>query len=58
MNIKMRHTRHKLPVILEVDEAKDLLDIPNKRYPTGVRNKAMLSVMLNMGLRVSEVYLI
>jgi len=51
----MRSARNKLPVILEVDEARKLLDVPNKRYPTGVRNKAMLSVMLNMGLRVSEV---
>ena len=55
MNIKMRSVRNKLPVVLEVEEAKDLLDAPNRRYPTGVRNKAMLSVMLNMGLRVSEV---
>ncbi len=55
MNIKMRSVRNKLPVILEVEEAKKLLDVPNNRYPTGVRNKAMLSVMLNMGLRVSEV---
>ncbi len=51
----MRSVRHKLPAILEVEEASILLDAPSKRYPTGVRNKAMLSVMLNMGLRVSEV---
>ena len=55
MNIKMRRNRNKLPVVLEVEEARKLLDVPNKRYPTGVRNKGMLSVMLNMGLRVSEV---
>lgn len=55
MNIKMRSYRSKLPVVLEVEEASILLDAPSKRYPTGVRNKAMLSVMLNMGLRVSEV---
>jgi len=55
MNIKMRSSRNKLPVVLEIEEAQRLLEIPNKRYPTGVRNKAMLSVMLNMGLRVSEV---
>ncbi len=53
--MKIRSNRSKLPVVLEIEEAKILLDIPNKRYPTGVRNKAMLSVMLNMGLRVSEV---
>ena len=51
----MRGKRNKLPVVLEMEEAKKILDVPNRRYPTGVRNKAMLSVMLNMGLRVSEV---
>jgi len=51
----MRSVRNKLPVVLEVEEAKKLLEVPQKRYPTGVRNKAMLAVMLNMGLRVSEV---
>lgn len=51
----MRGNRNKLPVVLEIDEARKLLDIPNKRYPTGVRNKAMISVMLNMEFRVSEV---
>ena len=51
----MRGRRNKLPIILEVKEAKKILAIPSKRYPTGVRNKAMLSIMLNMGLRVSEV---
>ena len=47
--------RKKLPVILEPEEAHKLLSIPNKRYPTGLRNKAALNLMLNMGLRVSEV---
>ena len=47
--------RKKLPVVLEPEEAHKLLSIPNKRYPTGLRNKAVLSLMLNMGLRVSEV---
>lgn len=55
MNNRIRSRRGRLPVILEIEEAKKLLDIPKKRYPTGVRNKAMISVMLNMGLRVSEV---
>src|SRR5674536_325360 len=48
-------TRKKLPVILEPEEAQNLLKQPNKRYPTGLRNKAMLSLMLHCGLRVSEV---
>ena len=47
--------RKKLPVILEPEEAQNLLKQPNKRYPTGLRNKAMLSLMLHCGLRVSEV---
>ena len=48
-------TRKKLPVTLETEEAQNLLKQPSKRYPTGLRNKAMMSVMLNCGLRVSEV---
>lgn len=52
----MRFTRRKkLPTVLEVEEAKRLIKIPNKRYPTGVRNLAIMKVMLNMGLRVSEI---
>ena len=47
--------RNRLPAVLEPKEAKNLLEIPNKRYPTGLRNIAILSTMLNMGLRVSEV---
>jgi integrase len=45
----------KLPIILEPEEASALIRVPNKRYDTGLRNKAMLSVMLNMGLRLNEV---
>lgn len=48
-------TRNKLPVILEPEEAQNLLRQPNKRYPTGLRNKAMMSLMLHCGLRLSEV---
>ena len=48
-------TRNKLPIILEPEEAQNLLRQPNKRYPTGLRNKAMMSLMLHCGLRLSEV---
>ena len=48
-------TRKKLPIILEPEEARNLLRQPNKRYPTGLRNKAMMSLMLHCGLRLSEV---
>jgi len=48
-------TRKKLPDILTDEEAKRLIEIPNKRYYTGLRNKAMITLMINTGLRVSEV---
>ncbi len=49
----MRKT--KLPIILEPEEAQNLLKQPNKRYPTGLRNKTIMSLMLHCGLRLSEV---
>ena len=48
-------TRKKLPTILEPEEAQKLLKQPNKRYPTGLRNKTIMSLMLHCGLRLSEV---
>ena len=51
----MNSRRKKLPIVLEPDEVGKLLSIPNKRYITGIRNKAILALMANMGLRVSEV---
>lgn len=51
----MMTRRKKLPVVLEPEEVEKLLSIPNKRYLSGIRNKAILSIMLNMGLRVSEI---
>ena len=51
----MYYRRKKLPAVLNVDEASKLLSIPNPRYPTGLRNCAIIIMMLNMGLRVSEV---
>jgi len=47
--------RKKLPVVLDKKEVLSLLEIPNKRYKNGIRNKAILSLMVNTGLRVSEV---
>ena len=41
--------------VLNANEASRLLSIPNPRYPTGIRNLAIITVMLNLGLRVSEV---
>ena len=46
--------KNKLPIILESEEAQNLLKQPNKRYPTGLRNKTIISLMLHCGLRLSE----
>ena len=45
----------KLPVVLTEDEQERLLQQPNPRYPTGKRNRTMLNLMLNTGLRLAEV---
>lgn len=45
----------KIPVVLDDDERRALLAVPNTRYPTGLRNLCMMRVMLNQGLRVGEV---
>ncbi len=47
--------KSRLPLILEVEEAQKLLAQPNKRYPTGLRNKAIISLILHCGPRLSEV---
>ena len=47
--------KNKLPVTLEPEEVLNLLKQPSKRYPTGLRNKAIMSLMLHCGLRLSEV---
>ena len=51
----MFYRRKKLSAVLNAYEASKLLSIPNQRYPTGIRNLAIITVMLNLGLRVSEV---
>ena len=40
--------------MLTPEEQAALLAQPNPRYPTGERNRLMLSLMLNTGLRLSE----
>lgn len=47
--------RKKLPIVLDHEEATKLLSIPDTRYITGIRGKAILALILNCGLRVSEV---
>lgn len=45
----------KLPKRLTRDEVRALLDQPNTRYPTGVRDRALMRVMYCAGLRCAEV---
>ena len=43
-----------LPEVLTEQESAALLGQPNPRYMTGERNRLLLSLMLNTGLRLSE----
>jgi site-specific recombinase XerD len=45
----------KLPVILEREELEAMLSLPNIRYLTSLRDRAIMMIMANCGLRVSEV---
>jgi len=49
----MTRQRH-LPKRLTRDEMTRLLAIPNRRAPTGIRNRAILRVLYRGGLRCSE----
>jgi len=44
----------KLPEVLTGEEQKALLSQPNPRYPTGERNRLLMRLMLDAGLRVAE----
>jgi len=46
--------KRRLPKYLTPDERRALLAQPSRRYPTGVRNRALLAVMLYAGLRCTE----
>ena len=46
--------RKRLPIVLEKDEAEAILAVPNTGCPTGLRNRALLEVMLRAGLRNAE----
>jgi len=46
--------RH-LPQPLEPEEMRAVLAVPNRKTPTGLRNRTMVALMAESGLRVSEV---
>jgi site-specific recombinase XerD len=54
MSEERRQQGRKIPEVLTTQEQGALLRQPNPRYPTGERNRLMLSLMLNTGLRLSE----
>lgn len=45
----------KLPTVLTEEERRALLQQPNERTATGLRNACLLTVMLDAGLRAAEV---
>lgn len=53
--MKKRRTKRSIPDPLTPEESAALLGIPNRRYPTGLRNFVMIRLMLSIGLRCAEV---
>jgi len=50
----MKKKAFRIPEVLTESEQTALLAQPNPRYPTGARNKTMLQLMLDTGLRLAE----
>ena len=53
--IKGTRMARRIPIVLTDEEQRKLLTQPNPRYPTGERNRLMLWLILDTGLRLSEV---
>ncbi len=53
--MRQNMAKKSLPEILDKKEVARVLDLPSKTSLTGRRNRAILTLMLNTGLRVSEV---
>lgn len=47
-------TKRKIPEVLTGEEQRALIDQFNKRYPSSHRNKTMIQLMLDTGLRLAE----
>ena len=50
-----KRRRRRLPEVLSIEEQEALLDVPNLKAPTGLRNMCMMLLMLDAGLRFSEI---
>jgi len=45
----------KIPVVLDLEDIKAIKEAPSTRGPSGTRDKAIITLALNTGLRVDEV---
>jgi integrase/recombinase XerD len=54
MNLESPKIRRNLPGYLRLEDVEKLLEQPDAKTPTGVRDRAMLEVLYSTGLRVSE----
>jgi integrase/recombinase XerD len=50
----MQKRGRRIPEVLSEEEQKKLLGVFNERYPTALRNKTMIRLMLKAGLRLAE----
>src|SRR3954464_14207742 len=53
-NLESPKIRRHLPGYLRLEEVEKLLEQPDQKTPTGLRDRAMLEVLYSTGLRVSE----
>jgi integrase/recombinase XerD len=54
VNLESPKIRRHLPGYLRLEEVEKLLEQPDSKTPTGLRDRAMLEVLYSTGLRVSE----
>src|SRR6266481_1537127 len=54
VNLESPKIRRNLPGYLRLEEVEKLLEQPDSKTPTGLRDRAMLEVLYSTGLRVSE----
>ena len=54
INLESPKIRRNLPGYLRLEEVEKLLEQPDGKTPTGIRDRAMLEILYSTGLRVSE----
>lgn len=54
INLKTPKIEKKLPDLLSIEEVEKLLNVPSKKNPKEIRNKALLELLYATGLRVTE----